>query len=75
MRCFLGLTATATCSTALDVAKHLGVAKEAILRGPVTIPTNLHLSVSMDRDPDQVGVHTPGRGFTSQLPTLTTVYH
>nr|KAF6395917.1 RecQ like helicase 4 [Molossus molossus] len=53
VRCFLGLTATATCITALDMAKHLGVAKEAILRGPVTIPTNLHLSVSMDRDPDQ----------------------
>lgn len=55
--CFLGLTATATHSTALDVAQHLGVAKEHVLRGPVTIPHNLHLSVSMDRDPDQVGVH------------------
>ncbi|KAM5315537.1 ATP-dependent DNA helicase Q4 isoform 2-T2 [Glossophaga mutica] len=53
VHCFLGLTATATRSTALDVAKHLGVAEEAVLRGPVTIPTNLHLSVSMDRDPDQ----------------------
>lgn len=75
VRCFLGLTATATRSTALDVAKHLGVAKEGILRGPVTIPANLHLSVSMDRDPDQVGVHTPWRGFVSQLSTLTTVPH
>ncbi|XP_045060831.2 ATP-dependent DNA helicase Q4 isoform X2 [Desmodus rotundus] len=53
VRCFLGLTATATRSTALNVAKYLGVAEEAVLRGPVTIPTNLHLSVSMDRDPDQ----------------------
>lgn len=53
VRCFLGLTATATRSTALDVAKHLGVPAEAVLRGPVTIPTNLHLSVSTDRDPDQ----------------------
>lgn len=56
--CFLGLTATATHSTALDVAQHLGVAKEHVLRGPVTIPPNLFLSVSMDRDPDQVGKHT-----------------
>ncbi|KAJ8778127.1 hypothetical protein J1605_013987 [Eschrichtius robustus] len=51
--CFLGLTATATRSTALDVARHLGVAEESILRGPGTIPANLHLSVSSDRDPDQ----------------------
>ncbi|XP_064443705.1 ATP-dependent DNA helicase Q4 isoform X1 [Mirounga angustirostris] len=53
VRCFLGLTATATRSTSRDVARHLGVAEELVLRGPVTIPTNLHLSVSMDRDPDQ----------------------
>ncbi|XP_058421163.1 ATP-dependent DNA helicase Q4 [Diceros bicornis minor] len=53
VRCFLGLTATATRSTARDVAWHLGVAEEPVLRLPVTIPTNLHLSVSMDRDPDQ----------------------
>lgn len=58
VRCFLGLTATATHSTALEVAQHLGIAAEAVLRGSVTIPTNLHLSVSMDRDPDQVSVHT-----------------
>ncbi|XP_065751246.1 ATP-dependent DNA helicase Q4 [Phocoena phocoena] len=51
--CFLGLTATATRSSALDVARHLGVAEESILRGPGTIPANLHLSVSSDRDPDQ----------------------
>lgn len=53
VRCFLGLTATATHSTALEVAQHLGIAAEAVLRGPVTIPTNLYLSVSRDRDPDQ----------------------
>ncbi|KAF6100893.1 RecQ like helicase 4 [Phyllostomus discolor] len=53
VRCFLGLTATATRSTALDVAKHLGVPEEAVLRGPATIPANLHLSVSVDRDPEQ----------------------
>lgn len=57
------------------MAQHLGIAKEAVLRGPVTIPTNLHLSVSMDRDPDQVGVHTPGRGFVFQIPALTTISH
>lgn len=57
VHCFLGLTATATRSTARDVAQHLGVAEELVLRGPVTIPANLYLSVSMDRDPDQVGVH------------------
>ncbi|XP_059851424.1 LOW QUALITY PROTEIN: ATP-dependent DNA helicase Q4 [Delphinus delphis] len=51
--CFLGLTATATRSSALDVARHLGVAEESILRGPGTIPANLHLSVSSDRDPEQ----------------------
>ncbi|XP_054947304.1 ATP-dependent DNA helicase Q4 isoform X2 [Physeter macrocephalus] len=51
--CFLGLTATATRSTALDVARHLGVAEESVLRGPGTIPAHLHLSVSSDRDPDQ----------------------
>ncbi|KAB1258182.1 ATP-dependent DNA helicase Q4 [Camelus dromedarius] len=51
--CFLGLTATATRSTAHDVAQHLGVPEESVLRGPVTIPANLHLSVSTDRDPDQ----------------------
>lgn len=55
--CFLGLTATATRSSALDVARHLGVAEESILRGPGTIPANLHLSVSSDRDPEQVSTH------------------
>nr|XP_055169852.1 ATP-dependent DNA helicase Q4 isoform X1 [Nyctereutes procyonoides] len=53
VHCFLGLTATATRSTARDVARHLGVAEELVLRGPATVPSNLHLSVSRDRDPDQ----------------------
>ncbi|OWK04447.1 RECQL4 [Cervus elaphus hippelaphus] len=53
VHCFLGLTATATRSTALDVAWHLGVTEESVLRGPATIPANLHLSVSSDRDPEQ----------------------
>ncbi|XP_016040625.1 ATP-dependent DNA helicase Q4 isoform X2 [Erinaceus europaeus] len=53
VRCFLGLTATATRSTARDVAHHLGIAEDPSLRESAAIPSNLHLSVSMDRDPDQ----------------------
>ncbi|XP_058515432.1 ATP-dependent DNA helicase Q4 isoform X2 [Ochotona princeps] len=53
VRCFLGLTATATRSTARDVARHLGVADELGIREPVAVPLNLHLSVSMDREPEQ----------------------
>ncbi|XP_071995154.1 ATP-dependent DNA helicase Q4 isoform X2 [Engystomops pustulosus] len=50
----LGLTATATLSTAQDVARHLQVPDDGGL--PVrlaAVPPNLHLSVSMDRDRDQ----------------------
>lgn len=61
VRCFLGLTATATRSTSRDVARHLGMAEELIVRGPVTIPANLYLSVSTDKDPDQVGGYTQAR--------------
>lgn len=57
VRCFLGLTATATRNTARDVAQHLGIAEELKLDGSATIPANLHLSVSMDRDSDQVGTY------------------
>ncbi|XP_006241868.1 ATP-dependent DNA helicase Q4 isoform X3 [Rattus norvegicus] len=53
VRCFLGLTATATRSTARDVAQHLGIAEELEVSGSASIPANLHLSVSMDRDSDQ----------------------
>ncbi|XP_073925573.1 ATP-dependent DNA helicase Q4 isoform X2 [Castor canadensis] len=53
VHCFLGLTATATRNTARDVAQHLGVAEELDFSGLATIPANLHLSVSMDRDPEQ----------------------
>ncbi|XP_006830951.1 PREDICTED: ATP-dependent DNA helicase Q4 [Chrysochloris asiatica] len=54
VRCFLGLTATAPRSTALDVAQLLGVAEGPGSRGLLaTIPPNLHLSVSKDRDPEQ----------------------
>lgn len=59
MHCFLGLTATATRSTARDVAQHLGIAEELELSGLASIPANLHLSVSMDRDSDQVVMCMP----------------
>ncbi|XP_033755742.1 ATP-dependent DNA helicase Q4-like [Pecten maximus] len=54
VHCFLGLTATATQSTAADVAKHIGIedCDEAIIRGP-PVPRNLFLSVSRDEDRDQ----------------------
>ncbi|XP_075704342.1 ATP-dependent DNA helicase Q4-like, partial [Rhinoderma darwinii] len=54
VRCLLGLTATATLSTAHDVARHLEVSDvgEVPLR-LAAVPSNLHLSVSMDRDRDQ----------------------
>ncbi|XP_056409069.1 ATP-dependent DNA helicase Q4 isoform X3 [Hyla sarda] len=54
VRCLLGLTATATLSTAQDVARHLEVPDDGDV--PVrlaAVPLNLHLSVSMDRDRDQ----------------------
>ncbi|XP_069802330.1 ATP-dependent DNA helicase Q4 isoform X2 [Dendropsophus ebraccatus] len=52
--CLLGLTATATLSTAQDVARHLEIPDDGDV--PVrlaAVPPNLHLSVSMDRDRDQ----------------------
>ncbi|XP_068127156.1 ATP-dependent DNA helicase Q4 isoform X2 [Hyperolius riggenbachi] len=54
VRCLLGLTATATLSTAQDVARHLGIShgEETPLQ-LAGIPRNLHLSVSMDQDRDQ----------------------
>ncbi|KAG8431228.1 hypothetical protein GDO86_019215 [Hymenochirus boettgeri] len=54
VNCLLGLTATATRATAEDVARHLGVCEDGGI--PVrmaAVPTNLHLSVSMDRTKDQ----------------------
>ncbi|NWQ94507.1 RECQ4 helicase, partial [Burhinus bistriatus] len=54
VRCFLGLTATATLATARDVAQHLGIpAEEGIAVRSAAVPPNLRLSVSMDRDRDQ----------------------
>ncbi|XP_069114414.1 ATP-dependent DNA helicase Q4-like [Argopecten irradians] len=54
VHCFLGLTATATQSTAADVAKHIGIedCEDAVIRGP-PVPRNLFLSVSRDEDRDQ----------------------
>ncbi|NWX63804.1 RECQ4 helicase, partial [Promerops cafer] len=54
IRCFLGLTATATAATARDVAQHLGIPPEnGVGIGAAGIPENLRLSVSMDSDRDQ----------------------
>ncbi|XP_056597984.1 ATP-dependent DNA helicase Q4 [Triplophysa dalaica] len=52
--CLLGLTATATLSTALDIARHLDINDEdGIAVRSAAVPHNLQLSVSMDRDKDQ----------------------
>ncbi|KAM6102878.1 LOW QUALITY PROTEIN: ATP-dependent DNA helicase Q4 [Theristicus caerulescens] len=54
VRCFLGLTATATLATARDVARHLGIPpEEGRAVRSAAVPPNLRLSVSMDRDRDQ----------------------
>ncbi|KAM6457680.1 ATP-dependent DNA helicase Q4 [Liasis olivaceus] len=54
VRCLLGLTATATVSTAQDVAHHLGIPEgEGLAVRSLAVPPNLCLSVSTDRDKDQ----------------------
>ncbi|XP_071594673.1 ATP-dependent DNA helicase Q4 isoform X2 [Heliangelus exortis] len=55
VRCFLGLTATATLATTRDVAKHLGISQEEEGKIPrfTPIPPNLLLSVSLDRYRDE----------------------
>uniref|UniRef100_A0A4W6CCD2 DNA 3'-5' helicase n=1 Tax=Lates calcarifer TaxID=8187 RepID=A0A4W6CCD2_LATCA len=54
VRCLLGLTATATLSTAVDIAQHLDITdQEGIAVRSAAVPPNLHLSVSMDREKDQ----------------------
>lgn len=56
MRCLLGLTATATLSTALDIAQHLDITdQDGIAVRSAAVPSNLQLSVSMDAEKDQVG--------------------
>lgn len=52
----LGLTATATLSTAMDIAHHLDITdQDGIAVRSAAVPSNLHLSVSMDREKDKVG--------------------
>nr|XP_046273726.1 ATP-dependent DNA helicase Q4 isoform X2 [Scatophagus argus] len=54
VRCLLGLTATATLSTALDIARHLDITdQDGIAVRSAAVPPNLSLSVSMDREKDQ----------------------
>ncbi|XP_061753545.1 ATP-dependent DNA helicase Q4 [Nerophis ophidion] len=57
VKCLLGLTATATLSTALDIAQHLDINdQDGIAVRSAAVPTNLHLSVSMDREKDHAVV-------------------
>ncbi|XP_059205936.1 ATP-dependent DNA helicase Q4 isoform X2 [Centropristis striata] len=54
VQCLLGLTATATLSTAVDIARHLDITDQSgIAVRSAAVPPNLHLSVSMDREKDQ----------------------
>ncbi|KAM8840719.1 ATP-dependent DNA helicase Q4 isoform 2-T2 [Spinachia spinachia] len=54
VQCLLGLTATATLSTAMDIARHLDITDEdGIAVRSAAVPPNLQLSVSMDREKDQ----------------------
>ncbi|KAI8501980.1 ATP-dependent DNA helicase Q4 [Branchiostoma belcheri] len=65
VQCLLGLTATATRSTAASVAEHLGIPADqgATVRG-AAVPPNLHLSVSCDKYRDQALVSLlKGRRF------------
>lgn len=57
MKCLLGLTATATLSTALDIAQHLDISdKDGIAVRSAAVPPNLNLSVSTDKEKDQVSL-------------------
>ena len=53
VQCVLGLTATATRTTALSVASHLSIAGENIIRGSA-VPDNLRITVSCDGNRDEV---------------------
>uniref|UniRef100_A0AAQ5YYF9 DNA 3'-5' helicase n=1 Tax=Amphiprion ocellaris TaxID=80972 RepID=A0AAQ5YYF9_AMPOC len=54
VKCLLGLTATATLSTALDIAQHLDISdQDGIAVRSAAVPPNLNLSVSMDGEKDQ----------------------
>ncbi|XP_071957699.1 ATP-dependent DNA helicase Q4-like [Antedon mediterranea] len=52
VQCLLGLTATATMSTAMSVVSHLGIDEDAVVRGR-SVPNNLKLSVSKDENRDK----------------------
>lgn len=56
IKCLLGLTATASQTTAKSVIHHLGIPLEkgSIIRDPNPIPENLHISASRDDRRDQV---------------------
>ncbi|KAM6899998.1 ATP-dependent DNA helicase Q4 [Xenentodon cancila] len=54
VQCLLGLTATATLSTALDIAQHLDISdQDGIAVRSAAVPPNLNLSVSTDKEKDQ----------------------
>uniref|UniRef100_A0A3Q3A9Z9 DNA 3'-5' helicase n=1 Tax=Kryptolebias marmoratus TaxID=37003 RepID=A0A3Q3A9Z9_KRYMA len=54
VRCLLGLTATATLSTALDIAHHLDISdQDGIAVRSAAVPPNLNLSVSTHKEKDQ----------------------
>ena len=59
VKCFLGLTATATKETVLNIAKHLNLSdsEEDCVKGTI-LPPNLNLSVSKDCFKEQVGTLT-----------------
>lgn len=53
IKCLLGLTATASQTTATSVIHHLGVPCEgSIIRDPNPIPPNLHITASRDENRD-----------------------
>lgn len=55
VKCILGLTATANKSTANEITSHLGLQSvEECVVGTTSIPANLHISVSKDKDRDRV---------------------
>lgn len=54
VHCVLGLTATATHTTALDMANYFGINQDNIIRSDDILPKNLHITVSCERDKDQI---------------------
>jgi len=63
VRCFLGLTATATMETVMHIGDHLMLKdyKQDTIKGTI-LPPNLNLSVSRDREREQVrliNLHVP----------------